>query len=293
MARQKKLRTINHRVVLNRSAGGDFIITFMLLILGIFIALPMYLQIINAFKPLSELFIYPPRFYVTSPTLDNFRDLFTLMTTSWVPFTRYIFNTVFISVVGTFGTIMLSAVASYALSKMKFPGGKTFFKTVIYALMIPAAVGGIVTFIVISRLGLIDTYWAYIIPAWGGTQNVFLMKQFMEANVTDAVLESARLDGASELRIFWKIAMPMVKPAWLTIIVFSFNGLWKTGTSLYIQSEQLKTLPAAITQILSAGIVRTGASAASTFILMFVPIIVFIITQSNIIETMGSSGMKD
>ena len=293
MARQKKLRTVNHRVVLNRSAGGDFAITIMLLILGLFIALPMYLQIINAFKPLSELFIYPPRFYVTSPTLDNFKNLFTLITSTWVPFTRYIFNTIFISVSGTFGTIMLSAVAAYALSKMKFPGSRAFFKTVIYALMIPAAVGGIVQFIIISRLGMMDTYWAYIVPAWGATTNVFLMKQFMEANITDAVLESARLDGASELRIFWKIAMPMVKPAWLTIIVFSFNGLWKTPAITYVQSEQLKTLPASINQLLSAGIVRTGASAASSFILMIVPIAVFIITQSKIIETMGSSGMKD
>ena len=293
MARQKKLRTINHRVVLNRSAGGDFAITIMLLILGLFIALPMYLQIINAFKPLSELFIYPPRFYVTSPTLDNFKNLFTLITSTWVPFTRYIFNTIFISISGTFGTIMLSAVAAYALSKMKFPGSRAFFKTVIYALMIPAAVGGIVQFIIISKLGMMDTYWAYIVPAWGGTTNVFLMKQFMEANITDAVLESARLDGASELRIFWKIAMPMVKPAWLTIIVFSFNGLWKTPAITYVQSEQLKTLPASINQLLSAGIVRTGASAASSFILMIVPIAVFIITQSKIIETMGSSGMKD
>lgn len=293
MARQKKLRTVNHRVVLNRSAGGDFAITIMLLILGLFIALPMYLQIINAFKPLSELFIYPPRFYVTSPTLDNFKNLFTLITSTWVPFTRYIFNTIFISVSGTFGTIMLSAVAAYALSKMKFPGSRAFFKTVIYALMIPAAVGGIVQFIIISKLGMMDTYWAYIVPAWGATTNVFLMKQFMEANITDAVLESARLDGASELRIFWKIAMPMVKPAWLTIIVFSFNGLWKTPAITYVQSEQLKTLPASINQLLSAGIVRTGASAASSFILMIVPIAVFIITQSKIIETMGSSGMKD
>jgi ABC-type glycerol-3-phosphate transport system permease component len=279
--------------VLNRSAGGDFVITFMLLILGLLIAVPMYLQIINAFKPLNELFIYPPRFYVTKPTWDNFKDLFTLMTSTWVPFTRYIFNTVFISIVGTLGTIMLSAVAAYALAKMNFPGRKAFFQTVIYALMIPSAVGGIVTFIVISRLGLMDTQWAIIIPAWGASQNVFLMKQFMEANITDAVLESARLDGASELRIFWKIAMPMVKPAWLTIIVFSFNGLWKTGENIYIQSEQLKTLPCAVSQLLSAGIVRTGASAASSFILMLVPIVVFIITQSKIIETMGSSGMKD
>ncbi|MBR0302888.1 MAG: carbohydrate ABC transporter permease [Clostridia bacterium] len=293
MAKVKKLRTSNHRVVLNRSRGGDTAITLMLLILGIGVALPMYLAIINAFKPLNELFIFPPRFYVTSPTWDNFKDLFTLMGTTWVPFSRYVFNTVFISVVGTFGNIVFSSIAAYALSKMNFPGKIVFFKMVIYGLMFPAGIGGIIAFLIITKTGMIDTYWALIVPAWGNTTGLYLMKQFMEANVTDAVLESARLDGASELRIFWKIAMPMVKPAWLTLIVFSFKDLWSQGPSIYIQSEQLKTFPYAVSQILSAGIVRTGAQAASSFLLMLVPIVVFIITQSNVIETMGSSGMKD
>ena len=115
----------------------------------------------------------------------------------------------------------------------------------------------------------------------------------MDTNVTSSILESARLDGASEFRTFWSIAMPMVKPAWLTLIIYSFQGLWNTGASMYIHSEELKTLNYAMTQILSAGVVRSGATAASGVIMMMVPIIVFIISQSKIIETMGSSGMKD
>ena len=256
-------------------------------------ALPMYLIIINSLKPLNELFLYPPRFYVTNPTWDNFKSLFSLLSTTWVPFSRYVFNTVFISVAGVFGNMVLSSLGAYALSKMKFPGSKFFFKLIVYSLMFPATVAGIVQFIIISKIGLMDTYWALIIPAWGSSTGIFLMKQFMESNITDAVLESARLDGASEFRIFWTIAMPMVKPAWLTLIIFSFQGLWNMGASVYIQSEQLKTFPCAVNQILTAGIVRSGATAASSLILMIVPILVFVINQSKVVETMGSSGMKD
>ena len=119
------------------------------------------------------------------------------------------------------------------------------------------------------------------------------MKQFMDTNITDAVLESARLDGARELRIYWTIAMPMVKPAWLTLIIYCFQNLWNAGASMYIYSEQLKSFNYAIGQITAGGIKRAGASAAASVVMMMVPIIVFVISQSNIIETMGSSGMKD
>ncbi len=293
MAKTKKLRTSNHRVVLNRSRGGDAVINFFLLVLGLIMAIPMYLMIINAFKPLNELFLYPPRLYVTKFTWENFKSLFTLMTTTWVPFTRYIFNTMFISVVGTLGTLIISSIGAYSISKLKFPGRNILFKFIIWALMFPTTVTVIVSFIIITRVGLMDTYWALIIPTWGGTMNIFLMRQFMESNISDAILESARLDGASEFKIFIRIAMPMVKPAWLTLIIFSFQGLWNTGESVFIQSEQLKTLPCAINQILAAGIIRSGAQAAASLLLLIVPIIVFVISQSKVIETMGSSGMKD
>lgn len=288
-----KLRTRKHRVVLSRSTGGDAGITVILTILGLFMVLPMVYTIMQALKPLDELWMYPPRFYVMKPTFTNFRDLFTLMNTSWVPFSRYIFNTVFNSVMGTLGHLFIASMCAYALAKIKFPGHKWIFGTIRTSLMFHSTVTAVTSFILMSALHIIDTYWAIIIPAWGYTLGLYLMKQFMDTHVADAVLESARLDGASELRTYWTIAMPMVKPAWLTLIIYSFQTLWNAGSSIYIYSEQLKSFNYAIGQITAGGIKRAGASAAATVLMMMVPILVFVITQSNIIETMGSSGMKD
>ncbi len=289
----KKLRTRKHRVVLNRSYGGDIGIGLFLFLMGLFLFLPMYYTVIQSLKPLDELWMFPPRFYVTSPTLRNFKDLFNLMNESWVPFSRYIFNTVFISVLGTFGNLLLSSMCAYALAKIKFPGGKTIFAVIVASLMFHSTVSAIANFITLSALGWIDTYLARIVPAWCTSLGLYLMKQFMETNVNNAVLESARIDGATEWKTFWVIAMPMVKPAWLTLVCYSFKDLWNSGASIYIQSEQLKSFNYAVSQLVSDGISRQGASAAATVISMMVPILVFVITQSNIIETMGSSGMKD
>ena len=288
-----KLRTRNHKVVLNRSRGGDAGITALLTVLGVFMFFPMLYVFMQSLKPLDELWMFPPRFYVVNPTLQNFTELFALMNTSWVPFSRYIFNTVFVSIVGTTGNLFCSSMAAYAMAKIPFPGGKSMFKTVRTSLMFHSTVTAITSFMIMGYLGLIDTYWARIIPAWATSLGLYLMKQFMDTNVNDSVLESARLDGASELKTFWVIAMPMVKPAWLTLIIYSFQGLWNAGASIYIQSEQLKSFNYAIQQIMAGGIRRAGAGAASTVIMMLVPILVFVVTQSNIIETMGSSGMKD
>ena len=288
-----KLRTRKHKVVLARSAGGDAGISVILVILGAFMFLPMVYVVMQSLKPLDELWMYPPRFYVMSPTLKNFKDLFTLMNISWVPFSRYIFNTVLVSVAGTAGHLFLASLAAYALAKIKFPGRDLMFQTVQMSLMFNATVTAITSFILMSALHWLDSYWALIVPAWCSSLGLYLMKQFMDTNVNDSVLESARLDGAKELKIFWVIAMPMVKPAWLTLIIYSFQGLWNAGASMYIYSEQYKSFNYAIGQILAGGIKRAGAGAASLVVMMLVPIIIFIISQSNIIETMGSSGMKD
>ena len=288
-----KLRTRKHKVVLARSAGGDAGITFVLSIMGLFMFIPMYYVVIQSLKPLDELWMFPPRFIVMNPSFKNYGDLFSLMDTSIVPFTRYIFNTVFTSVSGTVGNLFFSSLAAYAMAKIVFPGGRGMFKLVRTSLMFHSTVTAVTSFILMSAFKLIDTYWAIIIPAWATSLGLYLMKQFMDTHVNDSVLESARLDGASELKTFWIIAMPMVKPAWLTLIIYSFQDLWNRGASTYIHSEELKSFNYAIQQITAGGIKRAGASAAATVIMMMVPISVFIITQSNIIETMGSSGMKD
>ena len=288
-----KLRTRSHKVVLNRSAGGDTGITVVLVLMGAFMFLPMVYVVMQSLKPLDELWMFPPKFWVVNPTLSNFSELFSLMNESWVPFSRYIFNTVFITAAGTAGNLLLASMAAYALAKLKFPGRNVMFQMIVLSLMFHQTVHQVAHFIILSALGWVDTYLAIIVPSLAGTMGLYLMKQFMESSVSDAVLESARLDGASEFKTFWVIAMPMVKPAWLTLIIETFKGLWNTGASIYIHSEQLKTFNYAIQQIVTGGVARAGAGAAATVVMMIVPITVFVLNQSKIIETMGSSGMKD
>ena len=289
----KKLRTRGHRVVLNRSAGGDTGITIVLTIMGLFMFIPMYYVVIQSLKPLDELFMFPPKFIVMQPTLENFSDLFTLMGDSWVPFSRYIFNTVFITICGTVGNLIFASMAAYSLAKLRFPGRNAIFQIIVMSLMFHSTVNQVTHFIILSAFGWIDTYLSIIVPSMATTIGLYLMKQFMETSVPDTVLESARLDGASEFRTYLIIAMPMVKPAWLTLIIECFKSLWNSGSSIYIHSEELKTFNYAIQQILSGGIARSGAGAAATVVMMLVPIMVFVLNQSQIIETMGSSGMKD
>ena len=293
MAQEKKLRIRGHRVVLNRSSGGDAGITVMLSILGVIMFIPMYYVIIQSLKPLDELFRFPPEFWVYNPTFDNFADLFTLMGDSWVPFSRYIFNTVFLTVCGTLGNLIFASMAAYSLAKLKFPGRRLIFELIVASLMFHSTVNQVTHFIILSSFGWIDTYLSIIVPSMATTMGLYLMKQFMETSVPDTVLESARLDGASEFRTFLVIAMPMVKPAWLTLMVECFKNLWNSGASIYIHSEELKTFNYAIQQIVSGGIARSGAGAASTVVMMMVPIMIFVFNQSQIVETMGSSGMKD
>lgn len=255
--------------------------------------LPMYYVVIQSLKPLDELWMFPPRFFVVHPTLSNFGDLFSLMGDSWVPFSRYIFNTVFITAVGTFFYVFVASLAAYSLSKLNFPGRKVMFSLVVTSLMFHSTVNQVSHFIILSTLGWVDTYLAIIVPILATPLGLYLIKQFMESSVHDSVLESARLDGASELRIYWTIAMPMVKPAVLTLIVQTVQSLWNMGASIYIHSEQLKTFNYAIQQIVAGGVARAGAGAAATVVMMLVPIMVFVFNQSKIVETMGASGMKD
>ena len=275
----------------NRSLMGNVTTLLFLAFLGVFMVLPLVFVISNAFKPLDELFIFPPRFFVRNPTLSNFSDMLIVMSESWVPFSRYLFNTIFITVLGTFGHVFLSSMAAFALARHHFPGARVIFRIIVLSLMFTPAVTAIPTYIIMAKINLLDTYWAIILPAMQTSLGLYLMKQFMET-LPEAVLESARMDGAGEIRIFWKIGMPMVKPAWITLIILMIQNLWNTISS-FTYSEQLKTMPQAMSQILSGGIARTGVASAVALIMLSVPLLVFVLSQSKVIETMSTSGMKD
>ena len=276
----------------NRSIAGDIGIYLLLVLVGFAMVFPLIFLIGSSLKPLDELFKFPPTVWPQHPTTDNFSDLFVTLGQSWIPFSRYLLNTVLITFVGTFGHLVIASMAAFVLAKYEFPGGKAFFAVVTTCLMFSGYVTGIPNYLIMSRLGMIDTYWALILPAFAAPIGLFLMKQFMEGLPT-ALIEAAHIDGAGEFRIFWSIVMPNVKPAWLTMIIFSVQSLWNTSAATVIYSEAKKTLVYALQQIQAGGIARTGQTAAATVIIVSVPIIIFVLSQSRILETMASSGIKD
>ncbi|WP_238649491.1 carbohydrate ABC transporter permease [Paenibacillus piscarius] len=277
---------------LNRSFAVSFMLFGLLLAFGSFMILPLVYAVNNAFKPLDELFIFPPRFFVRNPTLENFTDLAVIMGNSWVPFTRYVANTLLITLVGTAGHILLASAAAYPLAKFKFPGSGMLFRIVVLSLMFSPHVTAIPNYLVMSQLGWINTQAAIIVPSLAFSLGLFLMKQFME-QIPDALIEAAKIDGANEYRVFWQIVMPNVKPAWLTLMILQFPALWGTDGGNFIYSENLKTLHYALGQIIQGGIARAGVGAAVALLLMTVPILLFIISQSSVIQTMATSGMKE
>ncbi|WDH85090.1 MULTISPECIES: carbohydrate ABC transporter permease [Paenibacillus] len=284
--RRKRVKRVN------RSFLGSLSLFLILGVVGAFMVLPLVYAINAAFKPLDEIFIFPPTLFVKNPTMDNFADLINLLGASWVPFTRYIFNTVFITGMGIVGHVLLASAAAYPLAKHQFPGNKIMFQMIVLSLMFTPAVTAIPTYMIMSWLGWVDTYWAVIIPAFSYPLGLYLMKQFME-QIPDALIEAAKIDGASEYRIFWSVVMPNVKPAWLTLIILLFQILWGTDGNGFIYSENLKTLTSATTNIIQGGIARAGVGAAVALIMMSVPITIFVFSQSRIIETMATSGMKE
>jgi len=276
----------------NRSIAGDIALYVFLVLVAIVMAFPIIYAVSSALKPLDELFKFPPRIFPQHPTLDNFSDLFVTMGKSWVTFTRYLFNTVFITFVGTAGHLIIASMGAFVLAKYDFPGNKAFFKLVTVAMMFTGWVTQIPNYLILNKLGWIDTYWSIIIPAFASPMGLFLMKQFMEGLPT-SLIEAAKIDGANEWKVFSGIVMPNVKPAWMTLIIFSVQALWNNKASTYIYSEERKTLVYALQQIQSGGIARTGQGAAVLVVVMIVPIIIFVFSESQILETMASSGLKD
>ena len=284
-----RLKISNRRIA--RSTAGDVAILIFLGLGAVYMALPMFYAICQAFKPLNELFIFPPQFLPRHPTLSNFSDLFLLMAQSWVPVSRYLFNSLFIVAAGSAGNVILGSLCAYALAKHDFKGRNLINNLILFSLMFAGSVLVIPRYLIISYLGWINTYTALVVPAWGATLGVFLMRNFITHMVHDSLLEAARIDGASEWYIHWRIVMPIVKPAWLTLIILNFQQLWGDQGGMFIYSEELKPLPYALNQIIGGGVGRAGVAAAVSVLLMAVPITVFVINQAKIVQTMGTSGI--
>ena len=290
---RKKIRRILHlKRQINRSHFGNFAIFAMLGVVGVFMGLPLYYNVIQSFKPAEELFIFPPRFYVVNPSWRSYSQLFQLVSDLTVPFSRYLFNSVFVSIVSTGIGVLIGAMAAYPFAKKKFPGRNMLWKLIMLTLLFSGGVTSLPSYIVKAKLGLINTYWVLILPCLASTLHMFLLRQFM-LQIPDSLLDAAKLDGANDFTIFLRVVMPNVKPAWMTVMVLSFTDVWNNGSAGVIFKEEFKLLPTALNQISAGGISRSGAAAAAGVLLMIPPIVSFVLTQSKMLQTMAHSGIKD
>ena len=266
-----------------------------LLPLAVFMILPIIYIFSTAFKPAEELFKFPPSFFVVDPTWENFKSLFELMAGSSVPATRYLFNSILVTVLTMLISIFLSVSAGYVLSKKKFKGQKLLFEINTLALMfVPIAVT-IPRFIIIVNLGLTDRFISNILPIVAMPVGLFLIKQFID-QVPDALLEAARMDGANELQILFKIIIPSVRPAIATVAIMSFQSAWGNveASVYYLNNESLKTFAYYITTFSSASTssITQGVTAASALIMFLPNLVIFIVMQSKVMDTMAHSGIK-
>lgn len=270
-----------------------------LLPLSVFMLLPMVFIFSNAFKPPDELFAYPPRFFVTYPTLQNFTDLFSRMSKTGLPITRYLFNSLLITGVTVAASIIVSSTAAYALSKKRFKLKKILFSVNNVALMfVPIAVT-IPRFLVIKNLNLLDSFWVHILPVLAMPVGLFLLKQFIDG-VPDEVIEAAQIDGASDWGIYWRIVLPLIQPALATIAILTFQAAWNNAdtSSLYMNNESLRTFAfylSTLTSTASTGantVAGQGVSAAAALIMFLPNLLIFMVLQSQVMSTMSHSGLK-
>ena len=277
---------------LNRSLKGDISLFIFLLTLGAFMVLPFVYSVLMSLKPMEELFLFPPKFFVRRPTFDNYLDFFKIVGNLWIPFSRYILNSVMIAVCVTSGNVIISSLAAFPLAKGDFPGRKIVYQVIVISLLFTSSVTGIMQYIVMVRLDMIDTMWALTLPFVATPLGVFLMRQFM-VSLPDSLLEAAKIDGAGQFRTWAGIVMPNVRPAWLTLVVFAFQSSWAITGGNMVYTESLKPLPTLLGQIASSGISRIGAGTAASVIMMLPPVIALLLVQGNIIQTMAHSGIKE
>ena len=276
-----------------RSRLGNFLFFTILILAGLYTILPLIYSIVTSFKPLDELLAFPPKFYVTRPTLKNYSILPELLSDLDVPFARYVFNTLFLSVVISALHVIVASMSAFVMCQVRNKWTGLLFALVQFALLYNATTLAVPQYYIFSKLNIIDTYWAYILPMLPSTMGVFLIKQHMDGAIPEALIEAARIDGAGVLRIFWQVVMPLVKPAWMTLTLFIFRDSWALQPGGTIFSESLKTLPNILSQITSSGIARSGSAMAATVLLMIPPVLIYFVTQSNVMETMSSAGIKE
>lgn len=284
-------------VKVNPTKFGMDQVPFLLMVapVALFMLLPLVYIFNHAFKPFDELIEYPPRFFVRRPTLVNVYELFQTSTTTGIPVSRYLFNSIVITIIVVVLSIFLSTITGYALSKLKFHIKGTISKINTLAMMFVGTAVIIPRYIIIEQLGFIDNFFVHIIPVIAIPVGLFLVKQFID-QIPNELLDAAKIDGASSFTIYLKIILPLIKPAIATIAILSFQSVWNNAdiSATYINTDSLKTFAYYMATLSSSSNVVAGQGMnAVASLIMFLPnLIIFIFLQNKVMSTMVNSGIK-
>lgn len=294
--KKRRLRTISCGANPQHFDRSQIGIYLYLVPICVMMGLPILFIFVNAFKPLDELFAYPPRFFVRNPTFDNFSNLFALTGSSNIPVTRYLFNSIIITVITVIVSVLSSVAAGFALSKKRFKIRNTLFHINTIALMFVSVSVSIPRYFVIVYSGLYNNFLVNILPLLCMPVGLFLIKQFID-QIPDSLIEAAVIDGAGDFTIMRRIIIPMAKPAISTVAILAFQSAWNASeaSSLYITDESLKSFAFFMSTLSSTAgnsVAGKGIGAASALIMFLPNLIVFIVLQSRVMNTMAHSGMK-
>ena len=274
---------------------GQTKILLVLIPLALFFGLPILFLVCHAFKPMDELFAFPPRFYVVRPTLENFEKLFKASSTSGIPISRYVFNSIIVTALVVFASVVFATMSGFALSKLKFRGKNMIMEINNAALMFVAVAVMIPRYLLVDMIGIKDTYLAHILPLIALPVGLFLVKQFID-QVPDSLIEAAYIDGSGEFRIYWKIILPLIKPAIATCAILAFQQVWTNveTSNLFINNEGMKTLPFYLNTLinLNNNVAGQGVAAAASLLLFLPNFLMFLVLRKSFMNTMANSGIK-
>lgn len=263
--------------------------------LSIFMALPIVYLFVTALKPLDELLEFPPKFFVRNPTLQNFKDLFQRSGSTGLPIYRYLINSIIVTLAVTLLSVLFASMAGYILSKKRFRFKKVLFEINTISMMFVSCAVTIPRFLIITKLGIVNTLFAHILPLVAIPVGLFLVKQFID-QVPDDLIEAAKLDGAGDFYIYTKIILPLIKPALITVAILSFQTVWNNveTANLYVNKEELQTFAYYLSNLSNSSnsIAGAGVSAAAALIMFLPNFIIFLVLQSKVMDTMAYSGMK-
>ncbi len=273
---------------MKRQIGKILLYAGMIVVAGMALA-PLFWMVSASFMPTGQASTFPPPFLPRQVTLEHYLSLFTRLNLA-----RYLFNSAFLAITVTLISLVINSMAGYAFAKYRFRGRDAIFKLLIASLIIPAQVTMLPLFLMLNKMGVLNSYLGVIIPGMASIFGIFLIRQFA-LSIPDSLIEAARIDGATDFRIYWSLILPLCKPVLITLAVFTFMGTWNDflWPLIVMTDDSMYTLPVALANLSLEHVQDTELMMAGSVITIAPVLIVFAAVQKYYISGIMAGGIKE